>query len=92
MSSFILSKTDSNSKPSSHLVDENSIRQSTHKLFLHDNLNDSSSPGDDDDVRSPPQSFKNDHAKFTSNSNLFPYIFKRRFFLRRRIIIGMDNA
>ncbi|CAF0786712.1 unnamed protein product, partial [Adineta ricciae] len=73
MSSFIVSKTDSNSNPSSpispHRVDENTVRQTMQKLFLHDNINDSSSPGDDDDVRSPltsSQSFKNDHAKFTS--------------------------
>jgi hypothetical protein len=69
MSSFILSKTDSNSKtssPISHGVDENTVRQAMHKLFLHDNINDPSSAGDDDDVRSP-QSFKNNHAKFTSN-------------------------
>ncbi len=68
-SSFILSKTDSNNKPSSpisHHVDENTVRQAMHKLFLHDNINDPSSPGDDDDVHSP-QSFKNNHAKFTSN-------------------------
>jgi len=81
MSSFIVSKTDSNSKPSSpissHRVNENTVRETMHKLFLHDNLNDPSSPGDDDDVRSSlssPQSFKNDHAKFTSNSNLFHLI------------------
>jgi hypothetical protein len=74
MSSFIVSKTDSNSKPSSpsikHRVDENTVRQAMHKLFLHDNINDPSSPGDDDDARlqlSSSQSFKNNHAKFTSN-------------------------
>ncbi|CAF3501693.1 unnamed protein product [Adineta steineri] len=74
MSSFIVSKTDSNSKSSStpitsNRVDENTVRQTMHKLFLHDNINDSSSPGDDDDIRSSlssSQSFKNDHAKFTS--------------------------
>ncbi|UJR15581.1 hypothetical protein I4U23_002517 [Adineta vaga] len=73
MSSFIVSKTDSNTKPSSpispHRIDENTVRQTMQKLFLHDNMNDSSSPGDDDDARSPltsSQSFKNDHAKFTS--------------------------
>jgi hypothetical protein len=68
MSSFIVSKTDSNSKPSSprlHRADENTVRQAMHKLFLHDNINDSSLAGDDDDVRSGP-SFKNNHAKFTS--------------------------
>jgi hypothetical protein len=70
MSSFIVSKSDSNSKPSSpsittHRVDETIVRQAMHKLFLHDNLNDPSSPGDDDDIRSP-QSFKTNHAKFTS--------------------------
>jgi hypothetical protein len=64
MSSFIVSKTDSNSKPSSPIiprVDENIVRQAMHKLFLQD----PSSPGDDDDIRSPP-SFKTNHAKFTS--------------------------
>ena len=77
MSSFIVSKTDSNSNPSSpispHRVDENTVRQTMQKLFIHDNINDSSSPGDDDDVRSPltsSQSFKNDHAKFTSMSSI----------------------
>jgi len=75
MSSFIVSKTDSNSKPSSpilHHVDENTVRQAMHKLFLQDNINDPSSPGDDEDVCSSissSQSFKNNHAKFTSNSN-----------------------
>jgi len=74
MSSFIVSKTDSNSKPSSPItprVDENTVRQAMHKLFLHDNINDPSSPGDDNDIRSPhssSQSIKNNHAKFTSNS------------------------
>ena len=89
MSSFITSKTDTNSKPSSpissHRVDENTVRQSMHKLSVHDNLNDPSSPGDDDDVRSPlssPRSFKNDHAKFTSNSDLFS------LYLRDSLFIG----
>ncbi|CAF4256741.1 unnamed protein product, partial [Rotaria magnacalcarata] len=50
MSSFIVSKTDSTSKPSSpilHRVDENTVRQAMQKLFLHDNINDPLSPGDD---------------------------------------------
>ncbi|CAF2133808.1 unnamed protein product [Rotaria magnacalcarata] len=72
MSSFIVSKTDSTSKPSSpilHRVDENTVRQAMQKLFLHDNINDPLSPGDDDDVHSPVlsnNSFKNNNAKFSS--------------------------
>ena len=94
MSSFIVSKTDSNSKPSSpttHRADENTVRQAMQKLFLHDNINDSSLAGDDDDVRSG-QSFKNNHAKFTSrfySSNL--HRINTLFLLSRRIIIRMDN-
>lgn len=73
MSSFIVSKTDIKTKPSSPIssrVDENTVRQAMQKLFLHDNINDPSSPGDDDDARSPlssTQSFRNNHAKFTSD-------------------------
>lgn len=71
MSSFIVSKNDSTSSPSpvgiTHPVDENTVRQAMQKFFLQDNLNDPSSPGDDDDIRSG-QSFKNTHAKFTSIS------------------------
>lgn len=48
-----------------HPVDENIVRQAMQKLFLQDNLNEPSSPGDDEDIRSG-QSFKNTHAKFTS--------------------------
>ncbi|CAF1020014.1 unnamed protein product [Rotaria sordida] len=72
MSSFIVTKTDSNSKPSSpilHRIDKNTVRQAMQKLFLHDNLNDPLSPGVDDDVHSPissSNSFKNNHAKFSS--------------------------
>ncbi|CAF1199407.1 unnamed protein product [Rotaria sp. Silwood1] len=72
MSSFIVSKTDSNSKPSSpilHRIGENTVRQAMQKLFLHDNLNDPLSPGVDDDVHSPVSSsisYKNNHAKFSS--------------------------
>ncbi|CAF2976328.1 unnamed protein product [Rotaria sp. Silwood2] len=72
MSSFIVSKTDSNSKPSSpilHRIDESTVRQAMQKLFLHDNLNDPLSPGVDDDVHSPvssSNSFKTNHAKFSS--------------------------
>jgi hypothetical protein len=93
MSSFIVSKTDSNSKPSSprpHRPDENTVRQAMQKLFLHDNINDSSLAGDDDDVRSG-QSFKNNHAKFTSITLWNFDRMKIDFFFSRRIIIRMDH-
>lgn len=97
MSSFIVSKTDSNSKPSSpilHRIDENTVRQAMHKLFLHDNINDPLSPGDDDDLHSPSSSsnsFKTNHAKFSSN--FISYILSIYFYIfNRRIIIGMDHT
>ena len=55
MSSFIISTSDSSSKPSSQHVDETTVRQTMQNLFLHDNL----SAGDDEDL-------DNNHAKFTS--------------------------
>ena len=73
MSSFLISKNDSNSQSSSpilkHPVDENTVRQAMQKFFLQDNLHDPSSPGDDDDIRLA-QSFKNTHAKFTSMEHI----------------------
>ncbi len=81
MSSSIVSNLDSDcepSSPTSHCYDEISIRRAMHKLLSFDNNNDSLSPIDDDDddvhssvssslVLHPTLSFKNNHAKFTSN-------------------------
>ncbi len=80
MSSSILSNPDSDCEPSSptlHFYDEISVRRAMHKLLSCDNNNDLSLPIDDnDDVHSsvssslvlhPSLSFKNNHAKFTSN-------------------------
>jgi hypothetical protein len=77
MSSSIVSKTDSNSESSSYF-DENTVRQAMHKLFSHNN-NDPSSPGDDS--ISSLQSFKTNHAKFTSNSVLFQFSLCNLFFI-----------
>ena len=86
MSSFIVSNTDSNStsssSPISHRIDENTIRQAMHQLFLRDNIHDSLSPGndgDDNNVHSPlssPKSLRSNRAKFTSISS-----FLLRYFL-----------
>lgn len=82
MSSFIVSNPDleCESPPSSstlHCYDEISVRRAMQKLLSRDNRsNSSSSTDDDDDVHSPVSSalvlhpslsFKNNHAKFTSN-------------------------
>jgi hypothetical protein len=80
MSSSIVSSTDSDCESSSHCYDEITIRRAMNKLFSCDNNKDpsSSSGGDDDDddvqssvssalVLHPSLSFKNNHAKFTSN-------------------------
>jgi hypothetical protein len=78
-SSSIVSNPDSDCEPSSptlHCYDEISVRRAMHKLLSCDNNNDPSSPIDDDDIHSsassslvlhPSLSFKNNHAKFTSN-------------------------
>ena len=89
MSSFIVSKTDSNTKPSSpisHRVDETIVRQAMHKLFLHDNINDPSSPGDNDDIHSPLL-FKNNHAKFTSNSNLVSFFVLIKYYFLGELLL-----
>jgi hypothetical protein len=81
MSSSIVSNPDSDCEPSSpilHCYDEISVRRAMHKLFSCENTSDSSLPIDDDDddvhssvssslVLHPSLSFKNNHAKFTSN-------------------------
>lgn len=81
MSSSIVSSPDPDCEPSSsilHCYDEISVRRAMHKLLSCNDNNETSSPidDDDDDVRSsissalvlhPSLSFKNNHAKFTSN-------------------------
>ena len=80
MSSFVVSSADSDcsesSSPTMHCFDEITVRRAMPRLLSCDNMNDLSLPRDHDDVHSsvssalvlhPSRSFKNSHAKFTSN-------------------------
>jgi len=80
MSSSIISNSESDCEPSSptlHCYDELGLHRTIHKLLSRDNKSDPSSPISDDEgvhssvssslVLHSSRSFKNNHAKFTSN-------------------------
>ena len=81
MSSSVLTSTDSDGESTSISYDDRTVRRAMHTLLSYESKNDRSSTppmhnddDEDDDLHSPSLalrpslSFKNNHARFTSNA------------------------